>query len=292
MAAKVYTPAPAGARETRGAARRWWVLAVASVAQLMVVLDVTVVNIALPSAQRALAFSDADRQWVVTAYALAFGSLLLLGGKLSDLLGRNRTFLAGLAGVAAASALAGAAPNLAVLAAGRAAHGAFGALLAPAALAHVRATFPGGPAALRAAFAGWEHRAAAPLLPLRVLADRDRAASIIALTLASAGIYSVFLFLTYYLQTVQAYTPVRTGLAFLPMIATTITGSVLGANVLLTRIGPRPTLPLGMLASPPRMAWLTPLTATSSPPPPPPPPLLPPPPAPRPRTPGRGAGPT
>ena len=105
MAAKVYTPA--GARETRGAARRWWVLAVASVAQLMVVLDVTVVNIALPSAQRALAFSDADRQWVVTAYALAFGSLLLLGGKLSDLLGRNRTFVIGLAGFAGAS---GAAP--------------------------------------------------------------------------------------------------------------------------------------------------------------------------------------
>src|SRR5258707_160191 len=250
MEAKAHTPAPAGARETRGAARRWWVLAVASVAQLMVVLDVTVVNIALPSAQRALAFSDADRQWVVTAYALAFGSLLLLGGKLSDLLGRNRTFLAGLAGFAAASALAGAAPNFAVLAAGRAAQGAFGALLAPAALA--------------AAFAGWQHRAAAPLLPLRVLADRDRAASIIALTLASAGIYSVFLFLTYYLQTVQAYTPVRTGLAFLPMIATTITGSVLGANVLLTRIGPRPTLPLGMLASAAGMAWLTRLTVTSS----------------------------
>src|SRR5260221_8685911 len=90
MAAKVYTPAPAGARETRGAARRWWVLAVASVAQLMVVLDVTVVNIALPSAQRALAFSDADRQWVVTAYALAFGSLLLLGRELSGPRGRTR----------------------------------------------------------------------------------------------------------------------------------------------------------------------------------------------------------
>src|SRR6266550_981279 len=127
MATKIYTPAPAGARETRGATRRWPVLAVASVAQLMVVLDVTVVNIALPSAQRALAFSDADRQWVVTAYALAFGSLLLIGGKLSDLLGRNRTFMAGLAGFAAASALAGAAPNFAVLAAGRAAQGAFGA---------------------------------------------------------------------------------------------------------------------------------------------------------------------
>jgi MFS family permease len=150
MATKIYTPAPAGARETRGAARRWWVLAVASVAQLMVVLDVTVVNIALPSAQRALAFSDADRQWVVTAYALAFGSLLLIGGKLSDLLGRNRTFMAGLAGFAAASALAGAAPNFAVLAAGRAAQGAFGALLAPAALAIVTATFAGSPARGRA----------------------------------------------------------------------------------------------------------------------------------------------
>src|SRR6185295_1395910 len=141
MAAKVHTPAPAGARETRGAARRWWVLAVASVAQLMVVLDVTVVNIALPSAQRALAFSDADRQWVVTAYALAFGSLLLIGGKLSDLIGRNRTFMAG---------LAGAAGNFAVLAAGRAAQGAFGALLAPAALAIVTATFAGSPARGRA----------------------------------------------------------------------------------------------------------------------------------------------
>src|SRR5580700_3174698 len=121
-----------------------------------------------------------------------------------------------------------------------------------------------GAAALLAAFAGWQTRAAAPLLPLRVLADRDRAASIIALTLASAGIYSVFLFLTYYLQTVQAYTPVRTGLAFLPMVATTITGAVLGANVLLTRIGPRLTLPLGMLASAAGMAWLTRLTVTSS----------------------------
>src|SRR6266576_129591 len=110
-----------------------------------------------------------------------------------------------------------------------------------------------GAAALLAAFAGWQARAAAPLLPLRVLADRDRAASIIALTLASAGIYSVFLFLTYYLQTVQAYTPVRTGLAFLPMVATTIAGSVLGANV-----------PLGMIASAAGMAWLTRLTVTSS----------------------------
>src|SRR5258705_7118327 len=150
MATKIYTPAPAGARGTRGGTRGGPVLAVASVAQLMVVRDVTVVNTALPSAQRALAFSDADRQWVVTAYALAFGSLLLLGGKLSDLFGRNRTFMAGLAGFAAASALAGAAPNFAVLAAGRAAQGAFGALLAPSALAIVTATFAGSPARGRA----------------------------------------------------------------------------------------------------------------------------------------------
>src|SRR5260370_32073008 len=90
MAAKVDTPAPAGARETRGAARRWWVLAVARVAPLMVVLGVTVVNIALPSAQRALAFSDADRHWVATAYALAVGSLLPLGGEPAGPLGPNR----------------------------------------------------------------------------------------------------------------------------------------------------------------------------------------------------------
>src|SRR4029079_18881609 len=87
MAVQVYTPAPAGAGEMRGAARRWWVLAVARVAQLMVVLDVTVVNIALPSAQRELAFSDADRQWVVTAYALAFRRLPLPGEQVADRVG-------------------------------------------------------------------------------------------------------------------------------------------------------------------------------------------------------------
>src|ERR1700679_2130254 len=91
--------------------RRWLVLAVIGIAQLMVVLDATIVNIALPSAQRALAFSTADRQWVITAYALASGGLLLVGGRLSDLLGRKRTFIAGLAGFAVASAAGGAAPG-------------------------------------------------------------------------------------------------------------------------------------------------------------------------------------
>jgi MFS family permease len=89
--------------------RRWLILAVVALAQLMVVLDATIVNIALPSAQQALHFSNIERQWVVTAYALAFGSLLLLGGRLTDLIGRKSTFIAGLAGFAGASA-AGARP--------------------------------------------------------------------------------------------------------------------------------------------------------------------------------------
>src|SRR5690348_3304171 len=121
--------------------RRWLILAVIGLAQLMVVLDVTIVNIALPSAQRALGFSTVDRQWVVTAYALAFGSLLLLGGRLGDLLGRKITFLAGALGFAAASAVGGAATSFGMLVAARAAQGAFGALLAPAALSILSTTF-------------------------------------------------------------------------------------------------------------------------------------------------------
>ena len=121
--------------------RRWLVLAVVGVAQLMVVLDATIVNIALPSAQRALGFGIADRQWVITAYALAFGGLLIVGGRLSDLLGRKRTFVAGLIGFAIASAVGGAAPDFAALVAARAVQGAFGALLAPSALALLITTF-------------------------------------------------------------------------------------------------------------------------------------------------------
>lgn len=345
-------------------------LAVAGVAQLMVVLDASIVNIALPSAQHTLEFSAADRQWVVTAYSLAFGSLLLIGGRLSDLFGRNRTFVLGLVGFGGASAFAGAAGSFTALVIGRAAQGAFGALLAPAALAIVATTFAGsrdrgrafgvfgaiagaggavglllggvltehlswrwtlyvnlglalagllgaalvlraGPrpeqrphldlpgtvlvsaglfalvfgmsraesdgwsapstwgvlaaaVVLLAGFIGWQIRSRYPLLPLRILADRDRGASVIALTLASAGIYSVFLFLTYYLQTSRSYSPVGTGLAFLPMVATTVIGSVLGANVLLARVGAKVTIPLGMLAGAGGMAWLSGLGLTSS----------------------------
>ena len=121
--------------------RRWLVLGVIAIAQLMVVLDATIVNIALPSAQRALGFADTDRQWVVTAYALAFGSFLLLGGKLGDLFGRKRTFITGLVGFALASALGGAATSFGVLVGARALQGLFGALLAPSALATLATTF-------------------------------------------------------------------------------------------------------------------------------------------------------
>ena len=121
--------------------RRWLILAVLGIAQLMVVLDATIVNIALPSAQKALGFSIEDRQWVVTAYALAFGSLLLLGGRISDLFGRKWTFVAGLTGFAVASAVGGTAQSFSVLIGARAAQGAFGALLAPAALSLLATTF-------------------------------------------------------------------------------------------------------------------------------------------------------
>src|ERR1700712_1093769 len=120
---------------------RWFTLATVALAQLMVVLDATVVNIALPAAQADLGFSNGDRQWVVTAYSLAFGSLLLLGGRLSDLIGRKRAFIIGLIGFAGASALGGAADSFGTLVAARALQGAFGALLAPTALAVLTTTF-------------------------------------------------------------------------------------------------------------------------------------------------------
>ena len=109
----------------------------------MVVLDATIVNIALPSAQRDLHFSTDSRQWVVTAYALAFGSLLLLGGKLGDLFGRKWTFVGGLVGFALASAIGGLAQSFVMLVVARALQGCFGALLAPSALSLLTVTFRG-----------------------------------------------------------------------------------------------------------------------------------------------------
>ncbi|WP_407639714.1 MFS transporter [Actinacidiphila guanduensis] len=328
----------------------------------MVVLDATVVNIALPSAQKALGFSDGNRQWIVTAYSLAFGSLLLLGGRLADLIGRKIVFLVGVVGFAGASALAGAAQNFEVLVSGRALQGLFGALLAPAALSLLNTTFTdakerakafgiygaiagagggiglllggvltehlswrwtlyvnlvfaviafiGGMALLRkgapadrprldlpgtilvtaglfgivygfsnaethhwgspltwgfltlgvvlvAAFTWWQTRAQHPLLPLRVLVDRNRGASFAILGIAGVGMFGVFLFLTYYLQLTLHYTPVKTGLGFLPMIGALMVAAQIATTVLVPRFGPRPVVPLGMALSAVGMAWLT-----------------------------------
>jgi EmrB/QacA subfamily drug resistance transporter len=348
---------------------RWWVLAVIGLAQLMVVLDATIVNIALPSAQAALGFSNDGRQWVVTAYSLAFGSLLLLGGRLSDFFGRKTTLLIGLVGFAGASAVAGASTSLGMLIAGRAVQGAFGALLAPAALSLLTTTFtdpkerarafgvfgaiagsggaiglllggvltehlnwrytlyvnlviavvavigavvfvrrPAMPqrpkldllgtilaaggvfglvfgfsnaathswsnwlcwaflaagAVVLVVFALWEHRAAHPLLPLRVLADRNRAASYISVFVVGAGIFGIFLFLTYYLQETLHYSPVKTGLAFLPMIAMMVVFSQLSQLVLAPRLGGKPVVPVGSALAAGGLILLTRLGLTST----------------------------
>jgi EmrB/QacA subfamily drug resistance transporter len=334
------------------AARRWWVLGVVGLAQLMVILDATIVNIALPSAQRALGFSNADRQWVVTAYSLAFGGLLLLGGRLSDLVGRRRMLIIGLVGFAAASALGGAATSFAMLVIGRGLQGAFGALLAPAALSTLTVTFtdpaergkafgvygaiagaggavglllggflteylswrwclyvnvilgavavvgavrllashPPDPGVridwpgtvlvvaglvsvvyglseaatkswsapetivllvagvvLLAAFVLVEQRVAHPLLPLRIVLNRFRGGAYLAIGLSAIGVFGIFLFLTYYLQLSLAYSPVKSGLAFLPMIAAIVVASTTSSGVLMPRTGPRPLIPAGML---------------------------------------------
>src|SRR2546421_3859031 len=134
------TPAAGGQRPAAND-HRWLILVIVAIAQLMVVLDATVVNIALPSAQHALGFPNGDRQWVVTAYALAFGSLLLVGGRLGDMFSRKWVFITGLIGFAIASAIGGAAVSFGMLVAARALQGAFGAVLAPAALGTLVSTF-------------------------------------------------------------------------------------------------------------------------------------------------------
>src|SRR3954449_4539837 len=121
--------------------KRWWILAILGIAQLMVVLDATIVNIALPTAQKDLGFSNDARQWIVTAYALAFGSLLLLGGRIADVFGRKWVFLIGLVGFAVASAIGGAAVDVGMLIGARAVQGLFAALLAPAILSLLTTTF-------------------------------------------------------------------------------------------------------------------------------------------------------
>lgn len=331
--------------------RRWSILAVIAIAQLLVVLDVTIINIALPSAQQELGFSDDQRQWVITAYALAFGSLLLLGGRIADLFSRKWTFIGALIGFAGASAIGGAAQSFELLLAARAVQGVSAALLAPAALSLLVTTFP-DPAERGKAFAvyagiagaggaiglllggaltetldwrwcmyvsilfavpaavagmrllrhipapsrprldlagtvtasagllalvfglargesdGWgdqgtigflvasafllvtfvaiQRRVTSPLLPLRVVVDRNRGASFLAIAAASAAAYGIFLFLTFYLQQTKAMSPLETGLAFLPLSFSTAPTVALVSTRILPRTGPRPLVPLGM----------------------------------------------
>jgi len=314
---RVVGEAPASAPD----GRRWTSLIFIALAQLMVALDATIVSIALPSAQSALHVADAERQWVITAYTLAFGGLLLLGGRIGDQLGRKRTFVLGLAGFAVASALGGSALNFGMLIGARALQGAFAALLTPTALSLLAVTFTeprerakafavygsiagsgaavglllGGvltqyfswrwclfvnlPIAVIAAVGGWmvlsdtgaprrgrldiagvafasgglvalvfactdavtqgwgsaivigalvvsavlltvfviwQRHATNPLLPLRIVADRNRGGSYLAVLLTIAGMFGAFLFLTYYMQVVLGYSPLQAGLAFLP----------------------------------------------------------------------------
>jgi EmrB/QacA subfamily drug resistance transporter len=349
--------------------RRWLVLVVVAIAQLMVVLDSTVVNIALPSAQRALGFPNGDRQWVVTAYALAFGSLLLVGGRLGDMYSRKRVFITGLIGFAVSSAIGGAAVSFEMLVVARTLQGAFGAVLAPSALGTLVSTFqdprergrafgvfgsvaaggggvglilgglltqylswrwtlyinlvfaaiavagalaymrgsrpanpprmdwPGAVLACAGLFlivfgfshaetAGWtagltlgslilglvllagfvvvERLSSHPLLPLRVILDRTRGGSYVAVGLSGIAIFGVFLFLTYYLQEVKGYSPLTSGLAFLPLIGCILLMSNVSSIVALPRLGPRVLITTGMLFGAGAMIYLTQLTVTSS----------------------------
>ncbi|NEB73892.1 MFS transporter [Streptomyces sp. SID14478] len=360
------TPLPATAPDSR----RWKALAFIALAQLMVVLDATIVNIALPSAQTDLGISDANRQWVITAYALAFGGLLLFGGRIADKWGRKNTFATGLVGFALASALGGAAQNEAMMLGARALQGLFGALLAPAALSLLAVMFTDGkerakafgiygaiaggggavglilggflteylnwrwtffvnipfaiiavlgavfvirePAGTRnrapldipgvvlstlglvslvygftraesngwsdastiglfvaavvllAAFVFTESKVKHPLLPLRVVADRNRGGVYASLGLAVIAMFGLFLFLTYYLQVVKGFSPVKTGFAFLPMIAGMITGSTQIGARLMTRVPPRLLMGPGFVVAALGMGLLTQLSVDTS----------------------------
>ncbi|WP_158862148.1 MFS transporter [Leifsonia sp. AG29] len=355
---------PAAAPATAApSSRRWWTLVTVALAQLMVVLDSTVVNIALPSAQADLGFTNADRQWIVTAYSLAFGSLLLFGGRLSDLIGRKRAFIIGLIGFAGASALGGAAGTFGMLVGARALQGAFGALLAPTALAVLTTTFtvpkerarafgifgaiagaggavglllgglltekldwrwnlyinvvialiavagamvfvssvprtgprpkldvPGtilvsaalfslvygfsnaesdgwdspscwgflaAAGVLLVAFVLWQRRASHPLLPLHIVLHRNRGASYSAVLIAGAGMFGIFLFVTYYLQTTLRFTPIQTGLGFLPMIVMLVLAAQLSTNIFVPQFGPKVMVPIGMTIAAGGMVYLT-----------------------------------
>jgi EmrB/QacA subfamily drug resistance transporter len=340
---------------------RWLVLAVIGIGFAAVVTALTAINVALPSAQHEMQFTTADRQWVVTAYTLAFGSLLLAGGRLVDLFGQKTTFLVGLLGFAAVSAVGGASVNFGMLVAGRAFQGAFAALLVPAAISLLSTTFTdpkgrarafgifggiataggavglliggalteylswrwtlyanvifagvafvggtlvltgqrspttprldmpgvllssagmfslvygfgnaatnswGNPvtwgflvagAGLLALFALWMGRAANPLLPPRIVLNRNRAAAYVATLFAAFCMFATFFLLTYYLQGTLEFSPLTTGLAFLPISASLVLASNLSTIVLLPRVGPRPLVPAGLALAAGGTAWL------------------------------------
>jgi EmrB/QacA subfamily drug resistance transporter len=366
---KSQTHATSVGERVAGPNKRWWILAVLGIAQLMVALDATVVNIALPTAQADLGFSDGARQWIITAYALAFGSLLLIGGRIADIVGRKWTFVIGVAGFAVASAVGGAAVNVGMLIAARGVQGLFAALLAPAILSLLTTTFsepaergkafgvfgaiagagasiglllggflteyanwrwtmfinlvfaaiafvggvfllehsksaerakldvPGTLVASVGLFAlvygfshaetdGWsnaltiaflvaagvlligfvriQQRVAHPLLPLRIVTDRNRGGAFLAMFAAAAGMFAVFLFLTYYLQTSLGYSAVKTGVAFLPMTGSLIVVASTASTTLVTRVSSRILIPAGMLISAVGMYLLTHISLTSS----------------------------
>lgn len=347
--------------------RRWKALLVIAIAQLMVVLDASIVNIALPSIQADLGISDGNRQWVVTAYTLAFGGLLLLGGRIADFQGRKRMFVIGLAGFAAASFLGGISQSAEMLYGARALQGMFAALLAPAALALITVTFTdskerakafgvfgaisGGGAAIglvmggvlteflswhwtllvnipiaaiaialavpfvkesratgdttydipgaifattglvslvygitQANSVGWngtstlvfmglgllllavflviESRSTHPLLPLRILENRNRGGAYLAAFFVGIGLFAMFLFLTYFFQAVLGYTPLQSGLLFLPFSAGVILSAGL-ASQLLPRFGPRWVTATGFAMAITGMFLLTRMTSTS-----------------------------
>ena len=354
---------------TKREPNRWAVLALLSVAQLMVVLDATIVTIAIPSAQPALHFSTESRQWIITAYALAFGSLLLLGGKLGDLFGRKWTLIAGLVGFSVASAIGGLAQSFGVLVAARTLQGAFGALLAPSALGLLTVTFQGSPdrptafgifgaiagggasiglilggaltqvlswrwclyvnlviavpttiVALRllvnhgaeqrdpidipgvltsalglfalvygfsnaethswgatativalvaspvllTAFVLIERRAKYPLLPLHIVWDRARGGAYTTIALAGAGIFAVFLFLTYFLQQQRGLSPLTTGLAFLPLTGVLVVTSTTVQTRVIQHTGVKPLVLAGTAIAAIGMLLFTQLTPSSS----------------------------
>src|SRR5260370_997504 len=230
--------------------RRWWTLALVVAAQFMLVLGVAIVNVALPSIKTDLHFTQESLQWVVTAYAILFGGALLLGGRMGDLLGRRRMFMAGLALFTVSSLLDGLAWSEGSLIAFRSLQGLAAALLSPAAPAGWGTVSTIGllavSAALIASFVVIELRSKAPLLPMRIFRLRTLATSNVTQLLVAAALFSQFFLLTLYMQQVLHYSALKTGVAYVGLTLTIIVFSAV-AQALATRIGVRPLLPIGMV---------------------------------------------